>query len=1545
MRRALLLLLFLAFVAHASAQEPMTGYPPYGSFQNGQFDAVNHQNLNVNFAIPIVSSPGRETALAFAIRYDSLIWRRNGNAWSPVTSGVSYRGWKTDSVLGSIVYSMSMVLCGLQKPRHYYDFAYVDPAGTRHDFDLDFYSEETDCGFPTGPREGYAIDGSGYYLDASTVVDLFGDPPFVISRGGVKIDWDSLTDTNGNYISRVSGGTNETHWIDTAGRIALKVKKPSTTTTEYRVLDPTGGYQLYTLAMTTYNIKTNFACSGVTEYTGSATLPTSLTLPNGRTYAFTYEDTPGFAGYKSGRVRRVTLPTGGYYEYQYPTTGNKGINCSDGTGTSLTRVINDGTSRTWTFARAPSGSNWITTVSAPILPYDSAANQSTYTFDSTGKLTSQKLYQGSTTGTLLRTINTSWAANNTPASTTVILESNLQSKTETTFDTYGRMTQLKEYAWGSGAPGGLVRTTDMSYQHSILDRVTQVLVKDSAGTVKSRTDTVYDEVTYSNVACPAGALQHDDTNFGCSFYARGNPTTITTYVNAASQGGPVAKHFYYDWFGNLRKADVNCCQQKEWSYSSTTEYAFPNSVTDGSPGGAQLTTSFTYNASTGQPTTTTDPNNKTTSFSYDSLKRLTTVTRPDSQQITTSYDDANRIVTVEVPIQGTDRAKQKSYFDQLGRPFKQCLLDNNNTVISCTETQYDSLGRPYKASNPYTVTAQYWTETRLDALGRPTLVIPPDGSPTSNRTQYTHSGNTVTVTDPTGKQRKSETDAQGRLFKVYEPDVTQGGNPLTQLTTNTYNALDLLTQVSQGSQTRTYNYDDMGRLTSATTPEAGTVSYQYNGFNLVTLRTDARGVDTTYTYDTLNRLQQVSYDVSGTTATTTSTVTFTYGTSATQNNNGRLITMTDGTGSESYTYDTLGRITQVTKLLDSVSYPTGYAYNLAGELTSVTYPSGRVVQHNYDPVGRLTKVFAGATTYADQYGYNVAGQVTGFNYGNGVVAAFTYSPERLQLATLKYTKNTTKLLDVVYGYTQSSGNNGQIASITDNTGTQEGGRSATYIYDALARLKEAYTNGSTTYPKWHYIYNYDRYGNLTAMDLQPDSVGQHPELFLTVSATTNRITDSNFTYDSAGNLTQDGIGTGTHAYKYDGENHVTLVDNGSTATYTYDGAGLRVKKVAGSTTTRYIFSGSKVVAEYVNGAAVGSPTREYIYSASQLLATLEGGTTTYHHQDQLSVRVNSNTSGTSVGQQGNYPFGMAWYSTSTTTKWRFTSYERDSESALDYAMFRYDSSRLGRFLSPDPVAGSVADPQSLNRYAYVGNDPVNLVDPLGLQHRQIFPFEYAGSEDFSTTGTFCYLDGMETSCSIALTLLASGAAAPCPNNDCTGIRVSADGVVYQSQLVRRWQTPSHFGLACDASDPEQPCTLSIDSAAYQWAYVRVGTVSDVYWAFPGFIGRLAPNQRYSAPRRPPLPPSAPRLIPGDPIPRGAPGPDTPIPPRVQGPHITPNPNLPLWKRIAFAILQGANAATKFFSGISVPILLMPNPCLDPTLNSQLCSGEPLPDRI
>jgi RHS repeat-associated protein len=145
----------------------------------------------------------------------------------------------------------------------------------------------------------------------------------------------------------------------------------------------------------------------------------------------------------------------------------------------------------------------------------------------------------------------------------------------------------------------------------------------------------------------------------------------------------------------------------------------------------------------------------------------------------------------------------------------------------------------------------------------------------------------------------------------------------------------------------------------------------------------------------------------------------------------------------------------------------------------------------------------------------------------------------------------------------------------------------------------------------------------------------------------------------------------------------------------------------------YIFSGGKVIPEYDNGAAVGSPSREYIYSGSALLAKIDSSGTKYYHQDHLSNRMVTDSSGTKLAEMGTFPYGESWYN-ATSEKLIFTTYERDAESGNDYAQARYNVSGLARFSSPDPVAGTTSDPQSLNRYSYVRNMPVMLSDPSGL---------------------------------------------------------------------------------------------------------------------------------------------------------------------------------------------------------------------------------------
>jgi RHS repeat-associated protein len=456
----------------------------------------------------------------------------------------------------------------------------------------------------------------------------------------------------------------------------------------------------------------------------------------------------------------------------------------------------------------------------------------------------------------------------------------------------------------------------------------------------------------------------------------------------------------------------------------------------------------------------------------------------------------------------------------------------------------------------------------------------------------------------------------------------------------------------------------------------------------------------------------------------TPTVTYAYGTDPNLNEKGRLKTVTDGVGTETYTYDPyLGRVTQVDKVISGTTYTTQYAYNLANEITSITYPSRCVVQQSYDAIGRLCEVApqttgcaTAASPYATGVAYNVAGQATGFNYGNGVAASFGYTAERFQLQGLSYTKSGQTLFSLSYGYTHpNGGNNGQITSITDNTGTGEAGRSVAYTYDALHRLKSAVTTGSTQFPQWGLSWTYDRYGNRTAQSVTAGSAPSN-----SVSATTNRITEMGgytFYYDSDGNLTQDDL----YKYKYDAENRMVELRNLSDtliATYAYDGNSLRVVKVVGSDRTFYIYAGGQMVEEYEDAAS-----NQYNPGTTPGQAGSESASTLiYQHGDHLTTRLTTENNSNEANEQAHYPFGESWYAYGTadpSVLRKYTSYMKDGEAStgrLNYAVFRQHSGRLSRFHSPDVRGGRLWDPQSLNRYPYARNDGINLVDPVGRDY-------------------------------------------------------------------------------------------------------------------------------------------------------------------------------------------------------------------------------------
>jgi RHS repeat-associated protein len=557
-----------------------------------------------------------------------------------------------------------------------------------------------------------------------------------------------------------------------------------------------------------------------------------------------------------------------------------------------------------------------------------------------------------------------------------------------------------------------------------------------------------------------------------------------------------------------------------------------------------------------------------------------------------------------------------------------------------------------------------------------------------------------------------------------------------------YDALSNLTSVYQWPQTRTYLYDSLGELTSASTPTTLT----YTTFGEVNTRTDPRGIIATYTYDTLNRLHTITYSDS------TPTVTYNYGTTPASFNNGAVSSITDGSGSTTFTYNNLEQIMQAAKVLGGVTYNMQYAYNGAGELATLTYPSGRVVTQTYDPIGRLQKIADATNNYltlTPTTDYTSAGQLKHFAYGNGVVADFGYN-DHFETTSIRYSKTgSADLLNLTYGY--GTQNDGEIATITDNVVPAN---STSYTYDAWSRLSTAQAGPNNT-PTWKYSYDYDRFGNRKHQNLLAGTTGYNTQLMIDPS--TNHITGTGNTYDAAGNMTGDSL----HTYAFDAENRIKNVDI-TAATYSYDAMNTRAKKVVGSTTTLYIFSGSSLIAEYAGGAAASSPTKEYIGGGGSALASVSSGVVTYYHADHLSARVESNATGGLTRTYGHLPFGEDWYQPTGTDKWKFTSYEQDTESSLNYAMNRFDSGRYGRFMSLDPLGGSVGAPQSLNRYAYAGNDPVNHADPSGLLMEPTCRtgMEVGCGGGGGAGGSGVYVDGVELPnfSSLGGDLVAAGAA-------------------------------------------------------------------------------------------------------------------------------------------------------------------------------------------
>ena len=540
-------------------------------------------------------------------------------------------------------------------------------------------------------------------------------------------------------------------------------------------------------------------------------------------------------------------------------------------------------------------------------------------------------------------------------------------------------------------------------------------------------------------------------------------------------------------------------------------------------------------------------------------------------------------------------------------------------------------------------------------------------------------------------------------------------------------------------------------------------SFSYDTRSNLTQRIDARGVKTNFNYlksgspDPLNRLQGITFDKVGADTThgtihEAANITYNYMTAGDKE---RIYTAASaGVSTETYTYDVEGRVSNYKmSLTGRTSYPmdTSYLYDTANRLTEVRYPaqygmSGnprKTVNVTYDQTSRLKDLKVSGVTQMDQIAYNDFGQATSIRIGGGaanpLTEQYSFDANTGLMTNQKVKRGSTSLMDLTYSYARdlSKGSlNGTTGNLTKIVNNLDRNKDRKYEYDTLGRLikaKGGVAAGGSGVANWNQTYTYDRYGNkkttaksgVTANSAAIPLDGLASQAY---AVATNRITTAGHEYDNAGNMTRGKAPDGSlQRFEYDEAGRIKIIKTDAGAaieTNTYATSRERLKKEAGTTRTYYAWGGSSVLAEHVE---TGSETtmkwsKSYVYAGSRLLSTAtKNGSTEkleYHHPDRLGTKMVSDPVAANNSEQATLPFGTEITAeTQATTNQRFTSYDRSGATGLDYAVNRTYNSGQSRFTQVDPIgmaSTNAGDPQSLNLFAYVANDPIGFTDPTGL---------------------------------------------------------------------------------------------------------------------------------------------------------------------------------------------------------------------------------------
>ncbi|MFT7389202.1 MAG: RHS repeat-associated protein [Candidatus Endobugula sp.] len=862
---------------------------------------------------------------------------------------------------------------------------------------------------------------------------------------------------------------------------------------------------------------------------------------------------------------------------------------------------------------------------------------------------------------------------------------------------------------------------------------TQILrAYDNRGKVTSRTDARGNLTRYAfnEAGLRTSMIELADTPAAkTTTYSYWNNTDRIAVMNAY---GIIETRYTYD--SDLRlltrtQVDVATDVSRVWAYTyfSNTSDSEGNTVLgklatiDAAQAGAQDTTRLTYNAE-GLLTSVTLPLGQVTRYSYNAAGQISEMTDANGVVTTMIFDSKNRLVqrvqksrTQGYSYNGQSQLTEMS--DALGRVTQLAYNDQNQvSKITSPSGDFVNIGYLYSSTNTQ-VTSQYYQaddtllNTRINQIDPDTKLIKgtylASTSQAVNQYQY-NVLEELTQTTATGQFGTAVTrynyDAEGRLSTMVDA--------LNGTTQFTYDALDRLTQVNDSNNAATqYSYNAWGELLELTSPDTGTTQQQRDVAGNTAQHTNANNQQTNYVYDSQNRLTVIDYQGNDLDAS----LTYDQG----QYAQGRLSTITDGSGSSQYQYDDRGYVTQVTATLAGVAYNTTYTRNAANELIQTNYPSGATVDTSYDSAGRISGITltdSGATTATpliNQFTWH-DNRPASYRQGNGVTTQLDYDAAgRLIGKRYDGALASTSATATTYGLQHQLDNQGNITQQTLNdNGLSDSG---SFQYDKLNRLKQ---DGSADGLDW--LFSYDSVGNRTNQK-KTDNSQNTDYLYADNSNRLEQIAAIGLQRDAVGNTLSDG----ERSYQYSAMNRLSQLTHntsGVEAIYTYNTLGQRVRKqLSTGEDIHYVYGQyGQRLGEYT---ATGNRIKEYIYStqggAVELIAQIDAeGNIGYIHTDHLMTpRIITDTSKVVVWRWKSDAFGATAPNedpdgdgTNVTLDHRFAGQWLDSESGLYYNYFRYYDPSTGRYLRSDPIglAGG------MNTYGYVYQNPLKYIDPLGL---------------------------------------------------------------------------------------------------------------------------------------------------------------------------------------------------------------------------------------